>query len=226
MQEQNPNETQEIEPVDLEEETFDDEPMDDKQLVIINNIQTPTTELPEVDTITLYGDLTEEKASEVVSGLLFLEKNIAHRSKISEEEIAKKIEMYVSTHGGSAAEMFSILDVMESIKIKGCDIKTFGIGKVMSAGVPILAAGTPGERYIGKNCRVMLHSVTSGSVGTIFNMENELKEIKWIQDRYIECLAGYTKMSKSKIKKLFRSQKDIYISSKQAIKLGIADKIL
>ena len=33
-------------------------------------------------------------------------------------------------------------------------------------------------------------------------------------------------MSKSKIKKLFKSQKDIYISSKQAIKLGIADKIL
>ena len=147
-----------------------------KQLVIINNMQAPAADLPEVDTITLYGDLTEEKASEIVSGLLFLKKNIAHRLKNSEEEIAKKIEMYISTHGGSAAEMFSILDVMESIKSKGCNIKTFGIGKVMSASVPVLAAGTPGERYIGKNCRVMLHSVTSGSVGTIFNMENELRD--------------------------------------------------
>ena len=134
--------------------------------------------------------------------------------------------MFISTHGGSAADMFSIIDVMEAVKEKTCDIETVGIGKVMSAGVPILAAGTKGKRKIGKNCRIMLHSVMAGFGGTIFSMENELKEIKWVQDRYIETLAHYSKLTKNKIKKMLKSQRDIYISAEQAVKLGIADEII
>ena len=57
-------------------------------------------------------------------------------------------------------------------------------------------------------------------------MENELEEIRWIQDRYIECLANYTNLTKTKIKKLLKAQKDIYISAEEAIKMGIADEII
>ena len=96
----------------------------------------------------------------------------------------------------------------------------------MSAGVPILAAGTPGRRKVGKNCRIMLHNVLAGTGGTIFSMENELEEIKWVQERYIECLASYTKLTKAKIKKLLKTQKDVYISAEEAIKMGIADEIV
>jgi len=66
----------------------------------------------------------------------------------------------------------------------------------------------------------------AGFGGTIFNMENELEEIKWVQDRYIEVLAGYTKLTKPKLKKMLKSQRDIYISAEEAVKLGIADKII
>jgi ATP-dependent Clp protease protease subunit len=96
----------------------------------------------------------------------------------------------------------------------------------MSAGVPILAAGTKGKRKIGKNCRIMLHNVMAGFGGTIFNMENELEEIKWVQDRYIETLAEYTNLTKRKLKKMLKSQRDIYISAEKAVKLGIADEII
>jgi len=68
--------------------------------------------------------------------------------------------------------------------------------------------------------------VMAGSHGTIFSMENELEEIKWIQDRYIETLANYTKLTPTKIKKLLKSQKDVYISAEEAIKMGIADEII
>ena len=122
--------------------------------------------------------------------------------------------------------MFSILDVMAMVKDRTCDIETFGIGKVMSAGVPILAAGTPGKRKVGRNCRIMLHNVMAGTGGTIFSMENELEEIKWIQERYIETLASYTKLTPSRIKKLLKTQKDVYISAEEAIKMGIADEII
>ena len=206
---------------------------DDKQIVIINNIQPPTQEPLELRTISLYGDITEQKGAEVTAALLYLEStSVTTALKDSadpESEIiavARPVNMYVSTHGGVASDMFSILDVMESIKINTCDIHTFGIGKVMSAGVPILAAGTKGKRKIGKNCRIMLHSVMAGTGGTIFSMENELEEIKWVQDSYIETLARYTKMTKTKIKKMLKTQRDVYISAEEAIELGIADEII
>ena len=206
---------------------------EDKQVVIINNIQPPAPSDHELRTINLYGDISEQKGADVVAALLYLE-NTSHA--VSNEDpkdpespqviVARSIAMMVSTHGGTASDMFSILDVMDMVKERTCDIETFGIGKVMSAGVPILAAGTKGKRKVGRNCRIMLHNVMAGSHGTIFSMENELEEIKWIQERYIETLANYTKLTPSKIKKLLKSQKDVYISAEEAIKMGIADEII
>ena len=207
--------------------------LEDKQIVIINNIQPPDAEMPELRTMSLYGDITEQKGSEIVAGLLFLESSalragLADPNDPESEPVvfSKSINMFISTHGGCASDMFSILDVMEMVKNRTCDIETTGIGKVMSAGVPILAAGTKGKRKVGKNCRIMLHNVMAGAGGTIFNMENELEEIKWVQDRYIETLAGYTKMTKAKIKKMLKTQRDVYISAEEAINLGIADEII
>ena len=206
---------------------------EDQKLVIVNNIQAPSSQDPELRTINLYGDITEKKGSDTVGALLFLE-NTAHTigrrdSKDPDSEevvISRPISLMVSTYGGSASEMFSILDVMDMVKKNTCDIHTYGIGKVMSAGVPVLAAGTKGHRRVGKNCRIMLHSVMSGTGGTILSMENELEEIKWVQERYIQCLASYTKLTPSKIKKMLKTQKDVYISAEEAIKMGIADEII
>ena len=206
---------------------------DEKQVVIINNIQPPSNPEPELRTINLYGDITEQKGADVVAALLYLE-NTSHQQMLEDPSdldsspvvVARSIAMMVSTHGGVASDMFSILDIMDMVKSRSCDIETFGIGKVMSAGVPILAAGTKGKRKVGRNCRIMLHNVMAGTGGTIFSMENELEEIKWVQDRYIETLANYTKLTPSRIKKLLKTQKDVYISAEEAIKMGIADEII
>tara|TARA_Y100000114_G_C11755094_1_gene326429 strand:- start:1666 stop:2430 length:765 start_codon:yes stop_codon:yes gene_type:complete len=208
-------------------------PINDQQIVIVNNIQQPLPSDTELRTINLYGDITERKGSEVVSALLYLESN--SHAMLPEDPldpdskdilVARSISMMVSTHGGVASDMFSIVDVMEMVKERTCFIETYGIGKVMSAGVPILAAGSKGKRKIGKNCRIMLHNVMSGTGGTIFSMENELEEIKWVQERYIETLASYTKLTPNKIKKMLKSQRDVYISAEEAIKMGIADEII
>ena len=205
---------------------------EEKQIIVVNNIQLPIDKDQDLRTITLYGDISEQKAGDVTAALLYLE-NTSHtlipdQSNPQEEQklLARSISMIISTHGGTASDMFSILDIMDMIKNRTCDIETFGIGKVMSAGVPILAAGTKGQRKIGRNCRIMLHNVMAGSHGTIFSMENELEEIKWVQERYIDCLSNYTKLTPSKIKKLLKSQRDVYISSEEAIKMGIADEII
>ena len=168
----------------------------------------------------LYGDINEEKASEIVGGLLALH----HMGKSVEEQDTKAIEMFVSTYGGCADDMFSIVDIMSVVK-RDCKIKTIGIGKVMSAGVLILASGTKGERYIGKNCRVMLHAVSAGHHGTLHNLENEIEEVRKLQDLYIENLITETNLTKKQIRAFLRRKSNVYLGAEEAIKYGIADKI-
>jgi ATP-dependent Clp endopeptidase proteolytic subunit ClpP len=181
-------------------------------------------------TIGLIGDVDEEKAGEVIYGMLTLKEY----GKLPEEEQPKgkgkkqlyePFEFYLSTHGGSASDMFAIYDVMRQIR-KDCEIHTVGLGKVMSAGVLLLAAGTKGKRKIGKHCRVMIHSVLAGNEGPLHNLENELEEIKWTQKKYVEALISETKMTQSTMNKLLQKHVNIYLSAEEAVKYGIADEVI
>ena len=167
-------------------------------------------------------------ANDVMQALLYYDHT--KNEVITEEdgtsmEICHPIKMYISTHGGIVSDMFSVIDVMENIK-KGCTIETIGVGKVMSAGVLVLAAGTKGKRKIAKHCRVMLHNVMSGHHGSFPNLENEMRETKALQKMYFNFLCANTKLTKKKIKKLLIPNVDVYLSAEEAIKYGIADEIM
>lgn len=200
-------------------------------------------------TIGLYGDVEQEKAEICVYGLLSLHQNRvkliekpltkAQIKKIEKarktdkpveielkyEEVTQPIDFIISTPGGRATDMFSIYDIMRMVR-KDCDLVTFGLGQVMSAGVLLLAAGTKGKRKIGKHCRVMIHQVSAGTQGPHHEMINEIAEIEYTQRQYIKTLASETKMSESMIKKLFDKKVNIYLSAEEAVKYGIADIIV
>ena len=122
-------------------------------------------ESKEIRTMALFGDVDEEKSLELIVGLLTL-------TELSKKEPPyDPITFYISTYGGSADEMFAIYDMMSLLKEK-CEIHTIGLGKVMSAGTLLLAAGTKGKRKIGRHCRIMIHAVVAGSAGELHDIEN------------------------------------------------------
>tara|TARA_B100000131_G_scaffold310642_1_gene342552 strand:+ start:54 stop:686 length:633 start_codon:yes stop_codon:yes gene_type:complete len=179
----------------------------------------------------LYGEIEESKALHAIGFLIDYSetKMLVPKEEGNPEsellEVTMPIEVMISTPGGSADDMFAIYDIMRVVREK-CDIVTFGIGKVMSAGVLLLAAGTKGQRKIGKHCRVMIHSVVAGSAGSFHNLENEMSEIRNTQDAYIKALAKETKMTPSKIRKLVDKKVNVYLSAEEAVELGIADIII
>ena len=182
--------------------------------------------------IGLYGEVTEENAAETTYSLMALKEMGKSEEPSDPEDPESEIivthepmNFIVSTWGGSAVDMFSIYDIMRMVR-DDCDIKTLGLGKVMSAGVLLLAAGTKGQRRIGRNCRVMLHGVTSGQHGNLSDLENEMAEAKWIQDRLAACLLKETKMTKSQIRKVFSKRMNVYFTAEEAVELGIADEIV
>jgi ATP-dependent Clp protease protease subunit len=178
----------------------------------------------------IYGDINEEKCSETLFSLLLLaesSKEIVPGENPEDEdiEITLPIDFYVSTHGGSATEMFGLYDMIRQIR-DVCPINTIGLGKVMSAGVLLLAAGSKGERRVGANCRIMLHGVVSGQQGYLADIENEFEEAKFTQELYAKALAEETNMSLKYIKKLLQRKTNVYLSAKEAVELGIADIVV
>ena len=174
--------------------------------------------------IGLFGSVEEEKAGELCYHLI----TMSEPPQLLEDEEPQKpedITFYVSTYGGSADDMFSIYDVMNFAKTR-CDIVTCGLGKVMSAGVLLLAAGTKGKRKIGRNCRVMIHAVSAGNIGTVHNLVNELDEIQNLQEAYIDAIVDNSNFTKRSLKKLMDRKVNVYLSAEEAIEYGIADILI
>ena len=180
----------------------------------------------------IYGDVNEEKCSEAVYGLHALhlsgKKQVLSDPENEESEIRETyepIEFVISTHGGLAAEMFSVYDTIREIRDES-PVHTKGLGKVMSAGVLLLAAGTKGKRRIGKYCRVMIHGVMAGQHGYLADVENEFRETKAIQKMYVEALSNETNMSQAYVRRLMNKKTNVYLDSFEAVKLGIADIVI
>tara|TARA_Y100000296_G_C5131682_1_gene235899 strand:- start:475 stop:1104 length:630 start_codon:yes stop_codon:yes gene_type:complete len=182
----------------------------------------PAAPEPDLRVVGLFADVIEEKVAEIVHALLYMNEQ---NKMEGDPEKRKDIEFYISTYGGSADDMFALYDIMKQVQ-HTTDIITIGMGKVMSAGVLLLAGGTPGKRRIGRNCRIMLHSVIAGNHGALHNLVNEMEAIQDLQEIYIARLVEETKMTKSQLKKMLERKVNVYLSAEQAIEYGIVDEII
>jgi ATP-dependent Clp protease protease subunit len=162
--------------------------------------------------IYLSGEVSEQLISGVISQLM-----------IFASQSDDPISLVLSTYGGSVDEMFSLYDVVSSLT---CPVHTIGLGKIMSAGVLLLAMGKKGKRLIGPSSRVMIHSISSFVYGNIFDVLNTTKEMKRQQKMMFNALLQETKMTKKQLEDIFNSKTDTYLTAQEAIKLGIADKLI
>jgi ATP-dependent Clp protease protease subunit len=119
--------------------------------------------------------------------------------------------------------MFSLYD---TIKFLPCPVHTIALGKVMSAGVLLLASGVKGKRMIGGSARIMIHPISGGVLGNVFEAMNEMKEFERLQSLMVSALMNETKMKKEEIDKLMKAGHDFFLTPEQAIHMGIVDKII
>lgn len=209
-----------------EEESSEEEEAPQKAQVDVKALLSGMAEEMESRTMLLQGELSEEKSGEILSGFLALADLKPPKEDLKEGEMPyEPITLYISTYGGSADEMFGLFDIMNRTK-KVCVIETIGVGKVMSAGTLLLAAGTKGHRKISKHCRVMLHQVSAGTFGPLFNMTTEIDAIQKLQDQYVKAMSSCTNLSERKLKSLLNERVNIYLSAEEAVEYGLADEII
>lgn len=162
--------------------------------------------------IYMQGLINEDKAKEVITKLI----------ELDTKNPSKDILLIIDSYGGMVHSFLAIHDVMKYV-IRS-DISTLALGKTMSCGQMLLMSGAKGKRFVTPNTRVLMHEISSGTYGSISDMENDLEEGKKLMDIMNGLILKYTKISKSKLKEIM--SKDSYMSSQEAISLGIADKMI
>jgi len=172
----------------------------------------------------LVGDITEETTQAVSLMLLTLNGGSILNPEVPDEP-PDDIEFFISSGGGSVNEMFAIYDLMDLVK-RNRDIATFGYGKVSSAAVLLLAAGTKGKRYIAKHARVMLHHCSSNVSGTHATVRTNFNELKKVEDMMVQLLVAHSNLSGGEVYNILSQNVDEYFSAEEALEMGLVDKII
>lgn len=171
--------------------------------------------------IYIFGLITEKTSEIVVHDLIELSQALFDR-KIPKPEIF----IYLNTDGGDLGEMYAIFDAIQHVKNKGIIVNTVGLGKVMSAGLVLLAAGSKNCRKVGKNTRLMFHQISTEYNGNLSELKIDVAETDFVQNQYVTSLIECGKQKKEFWKKILNTKTDYFFSPNEAIQMGIADSIL
>lgn len=132
------------------------------------------------------------------------------------------IDMYINSPGGSVHDGLAVKDIMDKIS---APVNTIGVGACSSMGAYLLSCGT-GTRKALKNCRIMIHSVSSGTIGNYHDMKVDFKETEFIQNQMISDIASYTRGKSTREEIDALCSRDYYMSAEEAIELGLIDEIV
>ena len=162
--------------------------------------------------IIFIGDpIGDDLANSVIAQLLFLDS----------QDQKKDIKIYINTPGGMVTSGMAIYDTMQHVK---SEVMTVCVGIAASMGAVLLAAGTKGKRFILPNAEVMIHQIMGGAEGQATDIKIRAEHILRLRDRINKILARHTNQELSKIEK--DTDRDYFMIAEEAVKYGIADKII
>ena len=161
--------------------------------------------------IMLEGAIGEHMAAVLCAQLLFLES----------QDSKKDITLYINSPGGLITAGMAIYDTMQYVR---SDIQTIVVGQAASMGSLLASAGTKGKRMMLPHARHMIHQPLGGTRGQATDIEIHAKEIlRWKE----ELTKIYEKNTGQPLDKLKADmERDKFMTSEEAVKYGLADKIV
>lgn len=161
----------------------------------------------------LSGEIDEKSIDSAIRWMLFE----------SYQQDSRPLTLYINSTGGNLTDAFALIDIMNKSPVP---IKTVGIGNVMSAAFLIFLSGTIGERYLGKNCFILSHQFSEEIYGKYHDIKTKMIESQKTNDKMIQLIKSKTKLTEKEIKSKLLPPTDVWLTSEEAIKMGIADHIL
>lgn len=161
----------------------------------------------------LWGAVDDDTAEDLVEKFLFLE-SLAP---------GKPITFYLNSPGGSITAGMAIFDTMKLIT---SPITVVVTGMAASMGSILLSAAPKGHRFIYPHARVLIHQplITGRMIAPAVDINIQAKEMERLRDELNRILAD---ASGQPLEKIVRdTDRDFYMTAKEAIEYGLADKIV
>lgn len=160
--------------------------------------------------IIINGEIDNNLANSVVAQLLYLD-------SLNNEDIS----IYINSPGGSVTDGMAIYDTMNYIN---SDVSTIGLGICASMAAFLLSSGTKGKRYVLPNSEVMIHQPLGGAQGQATEIKIAAEHILKTKDKLNKILSLNTGKDLDIIEK--DTDRDNFMTSKEALDYGIIDKII
>lgn len=169
------------------------------------------------------------------NGILFLDKEfnqenimplvkaILEYNLMPEQIKPDVIKLYINSPGGAVHSAFHLIDTMKQSRIP---VHTIGMGLIASCGVLTMMAGEKGHRYITQNTSVMSHQFSWGSGGKEHELYAKIKEFELSSARMIEHYKKCTGKTEKYIRKHLLPESDMWLTTEEVIKHGIADVVV
>lgn len=156
--------------------------------------------------------------------------DLAERISLEIEEARNNglldLRVVITSPGGDVFAGLAIYDALNRFKLTGGRVTTEANGYAASMGAIILQAGD--ERLASSSARILIHEVSRFMFfqrETVSTADEEVKELKKVNDQIIKILADRSKQPIAKIKSLIK-KKDYWMSAEEAKELNFVDKVI
>ena len=170
------------------------------------------------------------------NGILFMEKEfnqencmplvkmIIEYNLMPKDKAPNTIHLYINSPGGMVDSCMHLIDTIKQSRIP---VHTYGMGSIASCGVMLMMSGVKGHRYLTQNTAVMSHEFSGGQKGQYHDMLDSKKHMDWTNEKLLEHYIKCTGKSKTYIRKhLLAPKTDHWLTPEEAVKHGIADKVI
>lgn len=156
-------------------------------------------------------EIDDGVANAIIAQLLFLES----------QDKTRDIKLYINSPGGSVTSGLAIYDTMQYI---APDVQTICVGMAASMAAVLLASGADGKRMALPNSEIMIHQVLGGVQGQATDIKIHAERILQMKESLNGILAKHTGQPLAKVTD--DTERDKFMSAKDALKYGIIDKVV
>lgn len=180
---------------------------------------------PEERNLYIIGDINQESLSDTLKGIIKINESDRQLEAVAKlnglSYTPKPIKIYIESYGGDLTPTMGLVGVIQQSKTP---VHTISVGAAMSCGFILLISGH--KRFCYEHSTPLYHQILTFPWGPLKAVDENVKQSKKFQNWLENHVLSNTKMTKKQLKKIYKRKKDVYMTSQEALDLGIVDEIL
>jgi ATP-dependent Clp protease protease subunit len=173
----------------------------------------PYSKLLDERIIMLGTPVDDTAANDVMAQLMYLEHKDPDRD----------VSLYINSPGGSFSAMTAVYDTLRYVT---CDVETVCLGQAGASAAVLLAAGTPGKRYVLPGARVVLRQpvLPEPIEGQASDLAVQAEELTRVRASLEEMLVRHTGRGAEQVSADL--ERDRVLDAREAVEYGLADGVV